>query len=70
MKKDETIKEFQKIVQKRNFYVLNDSSKVFLYALIVPLIVGLVVGFISMGIAQATGFTVAEGQSILTELCN
>ncbi len=70
MKKDETLKEFKNVVAKRNFYVLNDSGKIFLYALVAPLLIGFIVGFISMAIAGAFGFTAGENQSVLTELCN
>ncbi len=70
MKKEETLKEFKNIVAKRNFYVLNDSAKIFLYALIVPLLIGFLFGYVAISISGAFGFSVAANQSVLTELCN
>lgn len=55
---------------RRNFYTLKDSGLVYILALIFPLIVGLVFGYVGMAIASNLGVEFAEGSSIITELFN
>ena len=61
----ENINQFKKTFEKRNFYTTKDSGKVFLYALIFPFVVGLVVSYVAMAVASATGVTVTKGENLL-----
>lgn len=69
---NETNEVFTKRKQfsRRNFYTLKDSGLVYLLALIFPLIVGLVFGYVGMAIASNLGMQFEEGSSIITELFN
>lgn len=68
-KKTNDMEELKKVFQKRNFYVTKDAGKVFLYALLLPLAVGLLFGYISIAIAKGTGVNVAESTNVIKEMC-
>lgn len=69
MEKTEKIDELRKVFQKRNFYTTRDAGKVFLYALLLPLAVGLIFGYISIAIAKGTGVNIEESTNVIKELC-
>ena len=48
-------KELQKTFQKRNFYTMKDSGMIFLLALVLPLVFGLMFAYISMAIVSSGG---------------
>lgn len=60
--------ELQKALKKRNFYTTKDSGKIFLYALVLPLVVGLVFAYVSMSIAMNSGIKFEEGANVIVEL--
>ena len=64
----ENNKELQKMLKKRNFYTIKDSGKVFLYALLLPLAVGLLFSYIAMSIAMNSGVKFEEGANVIVEL--
>ncbi len=66
----EKIDELKKVFQKRNFYTTKDAGKIFLYALLLPLAVGLLFGYISIAVAKKSGINVEESTNVITELCN
>lgn len=68
-KKTNGVEELKKVFQKRNFYVTKDAGKVFLYALLLPLAVGLLFGYISIAIAKGTGINVEESTNVIKEMC-
>lgn len=69
MEKSKKVDELQKVFQKRNFYVTKDAGKIFLYALLLPLAVGLLFGYISIAIAKGTGVKIEESTNVIGELC-
>lgn len=62
--------ELKKMLQKRNFYTIKDSGKVYLYALLLPLAVGLIFSYISIAIAQNMGVVFDENANVIAELFN
>lgn len=64
----ENINELKKTFEKRNFYTTKDTGKIFLYALLLPLALGLVLAYVSMAIVSATGHVFEEGANIFTEM--
>ncbi len=65
---DNVDKDFQKAVTKRNFYNTNDVGKVYLYAVIVPLVITLIFSFVCSWIAQLAGMEFADGENWLQTL--
>jgi len=70
MEKSQKVEELKKAFQKRNFYVTKDSGKIFLYALLLPLAVGLIFGYISIAIAKGCGINIEESTNVISELCH
>ncbi|MBP3431864.1 MAG: CPBP family intramembrane metalloprotease [Clostridia bacterium] len=66
----ENEKILKKTSQKRNFYTLKDGANVYFYALLFPLAIGLILGYITIAIAKGTGFKCAEDANVLNELMN
>lgn len=64
----EKTKELQKAMQKRNFYTIKDSGRVYLYALILPLLVGLIFSYMALAIASGNGIEFPEGSNIINEM--
>lgn len=64
----ENEKELKKMLNKRNFYTIKDSGLVFLYALILPLAIGLFFGYICLFIATKVGVKFAEEGNIMNEM--
>ncbi len=62
--------ELQKMLKRRNFYTIKDSGSVFLYALLLPLAVGLIFSYIAMAIANSSGVQFEEGANVVVELFN
>ena len=58
------------MLQKRNFYTIKDSGRIYLYALLFPLLFGIVFSYISMAIATNMGVKFAEDANVITELFN
>lgn len=56
--------EIKKVFDKRNFYTTKDSGKVFLYALVFPLLASLVFCYISIAIVKGTGFVFEENANV------
>lgn len=62
--------ELRKVFQKRNFYVIKDTGRVFLYALLFPLAVGLIFSYVAVAIAKAVNVEFQDGTNIITQLFN
>lgn len=60
--------KLQEALKKRNFYTIKDSGTVFLYALLFPLLVGLVFCYASMMIASNSGVQFEEGVNVIEYL--
>ena len=60
--------ELKKVFEKRNFYTTRDTGKIFLYALLLPLAVGLLFSYIAVAIAKGAGVEIADGTNIINEL--
>lgn len=66
----ENINELKKTFERRNFYTIKDSGKIFLYALFLPLLVGFAFTYVCMGIISATGRVFEEGSDVFTIMFN
>lgn len=64
----ENDKEFKKLLQRRNFYTLKDTGKLYLYALILPFAIGIVFSYISLAIVKGSGVQFPEGTNIINEM--
>jgi len=64
----ENLKNLQKDLQRRNFYSTKDTGKIFLYAIFVPLILGIVFAYVVYGIASQLGMPFEEGANIIDVL--
>ena len=64
MKNNNNINELKKVFQKRNFYTLKDSANIFLYALLLPLAVGIVFSYITIAVARNLKLEVGEGENL------
>ncbi len=62
------ISDALKQYKPRNFYSIRDSGIVYLWAILLPLVVGIVFGYISMFIASNFGMEFAEGSNIIADL--
>lgn len=60
--------DLHKLLKKRNFYTIKDSASVFLYALVLPLAVGLIFCYIAL--AFNGGGQTEEGTNAVVELLN
>lgn len=58
------VTKLKKTFEKRNFYTTKDTGNIFLYALIIPFLVGLVFSYLSMAIVQELGFEFEEGANV------
>ena len=56
--------ELQKVFKKRNFYTMKDSGNIFSFALILPLVVGLMFAYIAMAIASGSGVKFPEDVNV------
>ena len=66
----ENTKELRKSLDKRNFYTVKDTGRVYLYALILPLAIGIVFCYISMAIVLGTGYTFPENSNAIVVMFN
>lgn len=64
----EDLKKLQKDLQKRNFYSTKDTGKIFLYALLIPLLAGIILAYAVYGIASQLGMEFAENANIIDVL--
>lgn len=55
---------------KRNFYTAKDSANVYLYALLIPLAISLIVAYCLVLYIQKSGFEVGEGENAVDVLVN
>lgn len=62
--------KLQEMLKKRNFYTIKDSGKIFLYALLLPLVVGLIFCYVSMSIAMNSGIKFEKGVNVIEFLFN
>ncbi len=56
--------EKTKQFQKRNFYTIKDSGSIYFYALLLPLVLGIIFSYIVVQIAASNGVTAGPGESI------
>lgn len=61
----ENTEEFKKALQKRNFYTTKDTGKIYLYALLLPFIFGIIFSYVCMFILIKTGVQFEEGANII-----
>ena len=66
MKNSQVNENLKKVVAKRNFYTNKDAGNVYLYALLLPLAVGLLFCYISISIAEGNGMIVPEGENVIS----
>lgn len=64
----ERTENLKKVFERRNFYTTRDTGKIFLYALLLPLAVGLLFSYIAVAIARGVGVEFADGTNIINEL--
>ncbi len=65
MENSNEIKQTKNVFAKRNFYTIKDSGLVYVFALILPFVVGLVYAFLALLIAPKFGWT---GENVLENL--
>lgn len=61
----ENLKELKKVVQRRNFYTTRDTGKIYLYALLLPFVFGLIFSYISIFAITNSGAQFAEGENVI-----
>ncbi|MBP3619661.1 MAG: CPBP family intramembrane metalloprotease [Clostridia bacterium] len=65
MKDVKDVGEFRKTFQKRNFYTMKDSCSVFIWALLLPLLVGFIFCYVSMFIAIQSGQIAPDTENVI-----
>ena len=56
------VKDFRKVSQKRNFYMPNDSGRVFLLGIVLPFVISLIIAYIAIVVKRGQGDTRTETQ--------